>query len=487
MKTRIFASVIGSLLLAIPTFAQDKTTVTANSTDISDNLDLKAVASIFGDASNLDDFERRLNDPKAQISNLDLNNDNLVDYLRVVESVDGNAHIIVIQAVLDKDVYQDVATVEVQKDSNNKVQVQVVGDVYMYGANYIYEPIYVHTPVIYSTFWVSSYRPYCSSWYWNYYPSYYHCWNPFPIFRYRNNISIWINFGHTYNYVSYRRCHTAYYAYYGRRCNGYEMRHPNRSFAHRNVGYSNRYDMDNHRDIKTRVPGTRNLNTNLGTPRSEANPRGNTSTGTPKNLEQPRGNANLGTPRSEANPRGNTNVESPRGNTQPRGNANIGTPRNETNPRGNTGTGTPRNLEQPRGNSEPKVATSPRGNSNIGTPRNEGQPRAHANIGTPRNTSPRVEMPRNNTPRVESPRNNSPRVESPRNNTPRMESPRVNSQPRMEMPRGGGSQPRMETPRGNSQPRMEMPRGGGSQPRMQSQGGGGGSRGNGNHSGRGGR
>lgn len=451
MKTRIFASVIGSLLLAIPTFAQDKTTVTANSTDISDNLDLKAVASIFGDASNLDDFERRLNDPKSQISNLDLNNDNLVDYLRVVESVDGSAHIIVIQAVLDKDVYQDVATVEVQRDSNNKVQVQVVGDVYMYGANYIYEPIYVHTPVIYTTFWVSSYRPYCSSWYWNYYPSYYHCWNPYPIFRYRNNISIWINFGHTYNYVSYRRCHTAYYAYYGRRCNGYEMRHPNRSFAHRNAGYSNRYEMDSHRDIKTRVPGTRNLNTNVGTPRNEANPRGN---------------ANLGTPKSEANPRGNANIESPRGNAQPRGNANISTPRNETNPRGNTSTGTPRNLEQPRGNSEPKVATSPRGNSNIGTPRNEGQPRAHANIETPRNSSPRVEMPRNNTPRVE----------TPRNNTPRMETPRGNSQPRMEMPRGGGSQPR-----------MEMPRGGGSQPRMQSQGGGGGSRGNGNHSGRGGR
>ena len=105
MKTRLFTSVIGSLLLAIPTFAQDKTTVTANSSDISDNLDLKAVASVFGDASNLEDFERRLNDPKSQISNLDLNNDNQVDYLRVVESVEGRAHIVVIQAVLEKDVF----------------------------------------------------------------------------------------------------------------------------------------------------------------------------------------------------------------------------------------------------------------------------------------------------------------------------------------------------------------------------------------------
>ena len=429
MRTRIFATVIGSLLLALPTFAQDKTTVTANSTDISDNLDLKAVASIFGDASNLEDFERRLNDPKSQITNLDLNNDNLVDYLRVVESVEGSSHIIVIQAVLEKDVYQDVATVEVQKDSNNKVQVQVVGDVYMYGDNYIYEPIYVHTPVIYTTFWVNYYRPYCSSWYWNYYPSYYHCWNPFPIFRYRNHISVHINFGHTYNYVSYRRCHTDYYAYYGRRCNGYERSHPNYSFAHRNRGYSNRYEMDNHREIKTRVPGSRELNTNLGTPRGEANPRGNSIAVNPRSETQPRGNENNGTPRGEANPRGNADAGTPRNEAQPRGNANTGTPRGEANPRGNNNAGTPRNEAQPRGNS---ITVNPRNDSN---------PRGNSNIGTPRSENPRI-------------------------NSPRSESPRIQSQPRMESPRSGSASPRMEVPRGGgSSPRMEAPRGGGSQSR----------------------
>ncbi len=404
MKTRLFTSVIGSLLLAIPTFAQDKTTVTANSSDISDNLDLKAVASIFGDASNLEDFERRLNDPKTQISNLDLNNDNQVDYLRVVESVEGRAHIVVIQAVLEKDVFQDVATVEIEKDSNNKVQIQVVGDVYMYGSNYIYEPIYVHTPVIYTTFWVNHYRPYCSSWYWGYYPTYYTYWSPYPIFRYRNNISIHINFGHSYNYVSYRRCHSAYNAYYGRRGNGYEMRHPNRSFAHRNSGYSNRYEMDSHREIKTRTPGTRNLNSNTGTP------RGNAAVGTPRSESQPRGNAiaSTGTPRNESqprtyNPRGN---DTPKVASTPRENTSVGTPRNESQPR----------TYNPRGNDTPKVASTPRGNTSVGTPRGESQPT----------------------------RSNNPRFES---------SPRGNSQPRMEAPRGGNSQPRMEAPRGNSQPR----------------------------------
>ncbi|AWM14849.1 hypothetical protein DI487_13965 [Flavobacterium sediminis] len=283
MKTKIFTSVIIALLGIFSATAQDKTTVRANSSDISDNLDLRAVATIFGDSKDLEDFERRLNDPELQISNLDLNNDNYVDYLRVVESIEGNAHIIVVQAVLDKDLYQDVATVEVEKDQNNNVTVQVVGDVYMYGANYIYEPVYVTRPVIYTTFWVTSYRPYYSSWYWGYYPTYYTVWHPYPIFRYRNNIVLHINFGHTYHYVTHRRCAYAYNAYYGRRANGYEVRYPNRSFAYRNSGYSNRYELDQNRTVKTRTPGTRQLSASGNSRNSYASSRNNSSYSTRNN------------------------------------------------------------------------------------------------------------------------------------------------------------------------------------------------------------
>lgn len=238
-------------------FAQDRTTVNATSSEISDNLDLRAVASIFGDSRDLEDFERRLNDPKNQISNLDLNYDNQVDYLRVIESVEGRTHLIVLQSVLGKDNYQDVATVEVEKDSNNRIQVQVVGDVYMYGNNYIYEPVYVSTPIIYDYFWTPYYRPYCSSWYWGYYPSYYTYWSPFPVFRYRSHIGLFINFNHHYNYVNTRRCQVAYNNYYNRRGNYYERQYPNRSFERRNSGFTNRYELDRTRDVRT-VGSTRN-------------------------------------------------------------------------------------------------------------------------------------------------------------------------------------------------------------------------------------
>lgn len=250
MKTKIIYSVIFLTLFTTISIAQDRTIINANNSEISDNLDLRAVASLFGDARNLEDFERQLNDPKIQISNLDLNNDNQVDYLRVIESVEKNTHLIIIQSVLGQDMFQDVATIEVERDRNNKIQIQVVGDVYMYGDNYIYEPVYVHTPVIYSSFWVRNYRPYYSSWYWNYYPSYYYVWNPFPIFRYRNNINVYINFSNQYNYVTHRSCHRAMFIHHTVRQNYCERNYPNRSFSQRNRNVTNRYELDQNRSYR---------------------------------------------------------------------------------------------------------------------------------------------------------------------------------------------------------------------------------------------
>ncbi|KAF2333745.1 hypothetical protein [Flavobacterium daemonense] len=242
--------------------AQSQATVYAKNSDISDNLDLRAVASMFGESANLQDFERRLNDPKYQISNLDLNGDDQVDYLRVIESVENRTHVVIIQAVLDRDVYQDVATIDVERDNYNKVSVQVVGNTYLYGANYIYEPVYNVVPVIYSSFWVTNYRPYCSSWYWGYYPTYYTAWRPYPVYRYRNNVNICINANYSYNYVNYRRSYSAPAIYESRRTYGYERMRPNYSFADRHNSVSNRYDLDQRRMTTRTYNNSQNNNYN---------------------------------------------------------------------------------------------------------------------------------------------------------------------------------------------------------------------------------
>jgi hypothetical protein len=248
MKTKLLLLTVLTSIFAAQ--AQDRTSINAMNSEISDNLDLRAVADIFGDSKNIQDFERRLNDPTLQISNLDLNNDDEVDYLRVIETVEKRTHVIIIQAVLEQDVYQDIATIDVEKDKYNNVHVQVVGDVYMYGQNYIYEPVYYTTPFIYASFWVSNYRPYYSTWSWNYYPSYYYSWNPYPVFRYRNNIHLSLNIHNNYNYVNYRRSNRAEYLHYSRRSNGYERQHPEYAFSRRNASVANRYELDQRRDSR---------------------------------------------------------------------------------------------------------------------------------------------------------------------------------------------------------------------------------------------
>ncbi len=131
------------MLMSMALWAEETITVSANSSDISEGLDLKVVAKLFAEAENLEQFENMLNNPDSAFCNLDLNGDGQVDYLRVVETGEGNKRLIVLQAILAKDIFQDVASIYVEKDENEQVSVQVVGDEYVYGENYIIEPVYV--------------------------------------------------------------------------------------------------------------------------------------------------------------------------------------------------------------------------------------------------------------------------------------------------------------------------------------------------------
>ena len=426
MKTKLLTLSAIAMLSITSLVAQDKTTVRATSADISDNLDLRAIATVFGDASNLEDFENRINDPKAQISNLDLNNDNYVDYLRVIESVEGNAHLVIVQAVLEKDVYQDVATIEVQRDRNNKVQVQVVGDVFMYGENYIYEPVYVHSPRIYNTFWVTNYSPYYSSWHWNYYPSYYTYWAPYPVYRYRNNVHIHINFGHSYHYVTNRRCQVAYSSYYGRRGNGYETRYPDRSFSHRNAGYANRQDLDNNRRVNS--PRGRNEMAGNNSRNSDSNGvRGNRETNTSPRTREVNGSRDTNTTPRTREVNGTRNA-----NTSPRTREVNATKDANATPRTRTAEVSPtRNTSFPRTNSTRAESNAPRQrDANIASSTN-----------TPRN-SPRTENQRTSA----EPRTSSPRADNQRNSAPsRSSGPSAGNQRSSSQ-----SSPRMSAPRGDS-------------------------------------
>lgn len=269
IKINIMKTKIGLLLLALcitllNVNAQRRvvTTTRAMSYDISDNLDLDAVASIFGDSRDLEDFEFRLNDPDNRISNLDLNGDGYIDYLRVVENSSDRNSLIVLQAVLDEDVYQDVATIEVERVRDGGLRVQVVGDAYIYGDNYIIEPVYVGSPVIFSFFWGPRYRPYYSPYYWNYYPRWYSYYKPYPTYRYHRHVYHHINYQNSYHHRSERYIYFSNDRYNQIRRSDYASRYPDRAFSNRNEGVKNRYELERRRPTNNNISSrTRKNNT----------------------------------------------------------------------------------------------------------------------------------------------------------------------------------------------------------------------------------
>lgn len=413
MKTKLLLIAFTALVFG-SCAAQNQTTVYAKNSDISDNLDLRAVASMFGESANLQDFERRLNDPKYQISNLDLNGDDQVDYLRVIESVEDRTHVVIIQAVLDRDVYQDVATIDVERDNYNKVSVQVVGNTYLYGDNYIYEPVYSVAPVIYTSFWVTNYRPYYSTWYWGYYPTYYTAWRPYPVYRYRNNINVCINVHNSYNYVNTRRSYRAPVIYETRRTYGYERMRPNYSFADRHSNVSNRYDLDQRR------VASRDLNRTQNTYNYNRSNSGRVSAE----------NRNYTDNRSTTNRSyNNTNRVTSRENS-----AAVNTPRTDNTPRADYGRNNP-NATAPRGNSENRNYTNRTSSSASESPRSYSE-----NRNTNRSSSAAPVQ------RSESPRSYS---ESRGNSENRSNASRSQNMQRSESPRAS------QESRGNSQPQRE--------------------------------
>ena len=234
MKTKWILAAM--CLMSALLWADETITVTATSSDVSENLNLKTVASLFGQVKDLDEFEQLLNNPDSAYSNLDLNGDGDVDYLRVVETADGNKHLVVIQAVLAKDIYQDVASIYVEKDEAEQVVVQVVGDEYVYGVNYIIEPVYIYRPLIYDWFWGPSWVCWHSPYYWGYYPHWWHTWHCIDPYLYWDHC-YWHHYHHPW--CSYRTAHhhrPHYRTMYDRvRRDDLAVRHPERSFGVRNA------------------------------------------------------------------------------------------------------------------------------------------------------------------------------------------------------------------------------------------------------------
>jgi len=190
-----------------------------------DNLNLYAVMNLFQESKTLPQFEKSLNDENSKINNLDLNGDGQTDYLSVVDKVEGRQHTIILKDAISATETQDVAVFYVNKDANNQVQIQLIGDEALYGKDYIIEPnadgnasanqgnldngeTVVAEPSawpIIGALFLRSYIAWHSPWYYGYYPNYWRPWRPLfwhSYYGYHSNLFHYYegNFRHTAHY-----------------------------------------------------------------------------------------------------------------------------------------------------------------------------------------------------------------------------------------------------------------------------------------------
>jgi hypothetical protein len=187
-----------------------------------DNFSLEGALEIFKKSESPEEFEKLLNSADSKVNNLDLNGDGYIDYIRVLDRYEGNVHAFIIQAVISERENQDVAVIELEKLSNGKAVLQIIGDEDIYGVETIIEPTrevrtYAGTtssPAVVNVWaWPSVqyvYSPYYTGWYspwgWRHRPVWWRSWRPVAYIHY---YPIW----HSYRpYYSFCHIHRVVYA-----------------------------------------------------------------------------------------------------------------------------------------------------------------------------------------------------------------------------------------------------------------------------------
>lgn len=162
---------IGLLLMIINiSCVIGQTTVIVGSTN--DYLDLSYAMELFAQSNTIEEFEYKLNDPRNNVYNGDLNSDGYIDYLRCIERRSSHKHYIVIQAVFNSNRYKEIAEIQIERSGQN-IYTVIVGDRYLYGTRNIYVPVYTYYPNIYSWLWSSRWVCWHSPYHHHHYPHWY--------------------------------------------------------------------------------------------------------------------------------------------------------------------------------------------------------------------------------------------------------------------------------------------------------------------------
>ncbi len=365
------------ILLLIPSFINivkaqenekdsEEITSIAPVTEQGNNLELAAVLEVFKDSKDLSEFEKKLNDEKIGVNNLDLNGDSLIDYIRVVEQSDDKYRVIILQAVLGDNQFQDVATINVEKVSDEEIKVQVQGDEEIYGENYYVEPpaethVHVHLWPIWPVIFAPHYVVYRSPYYWGYYPPYWRPFRPVPIHVYHSRGIVVTGRGGFYysrrvivrRPPVYHRHHSTVVVTRPYNRNTYN-RNPNNGHNSGRTPNNSRNNYD--RNTNNRSSNSRNTNNRTSNTRN-SNTRNSNTKNTYRKTHESRNNNNT---RHRTTPSKNTQTNRSYNSTQKRNSSQM---RNNSKNRPSSTTRSRQNYNTNRQRSSTPRSTAPRAGS----------------------------------------------------------------------------------------------------------------------------
>lgn len=146
--------------------------------EFSKGLNLDAVTLLAKKAKDAADFERLLNSQSEGVNNLDLNDDDKVDYINVSEYGSGDQRGFSLTTEISPGKVQEIATIEIKREAD-KATVQTTGNSSLYGPAQYHQSSFGLTDMLLMGWLFSSNRPsYASPYgYGNYPPSYGGGWN----------------------------------------------------------------------------------------------------------------------------------------------------------------------------------------------------------------------------------------------------------------------------------------------------------------------
>ncbi len=188
----VFTILVSSLIIGS---TQAQTSASQDSTGLpGDHFSLEGALEMFKKAGSPEEFEKLVNTEDNKVNNLDLNGDGDIDYIKVIDKREGNAHAFILQAVISETENQDIAVIELEKKGKDDAVLQIVGDEDIYGESKIVEPTEVSNSVqptknsnIVVNVWAwpavryayaPSYAVWVSPWSWRAQPLWWHPWRP---------------------------------------------------------------------------------------------------------------------------------------------------------------------------------------------------------------------------------------------------------------------------------------------------------------------